>query len=488
MTKTNRNLLVIVAVVLVGALCAFGVRQMKLKGQTEADSVAEADSTAETEAPVEADADTPTADRGSLLHEGYTLEQVVIMSRHNIRAPMSGRGTVLESITPHEWFEWSSDPSELSVRGGVTETAMGQFFRKWLEREGLFPKNYQPGEGEVRIYANSKQRTIATAKHFSAGLLPVADVPVEYHVEFDKMDPVYHPQLTFWTEEYAEDARRQVEELFGDQVLAMEDNYALIEEVIDAKESEAYKSGEFTGFSTDDLEIELELNREPKVTGSLRTACTVSDALVLQYYEEADPVKAAFGHELTLDEWRKISEVKDLLVEMSFSTPLLAYNVIHPLLQEIRSELTTEGRKFTFLCGHDSDVGPILTCLKAGECKLDGVIETKTPIGGKIVFGRWRSAQGQEMMSVDLVYGSADQLRGPELLGAENPPYVVPLELEGLERNADGLYEAEAVLGRLDEAIGEYDKLREKYGVEPEEEVEPSEVAEPAEEELDEAA
>ena len=41
MTKTNRNLLIVVAVVLVGALCAFGVRQMKLKGQAEADRVRE---------------------------------------------------------------------------------------------------------------------------------------------------------------------------------------------------------------------------------------------------------------------------------------------------------------------------------------------------------------------------------------------------------------------------------------------------------------
>ena len=57
-----------------------------------------------------------------------------------------------------------------------------------------------------------------------------------------------------------------------------------------------------------------------------------------------------------------------------------------------------------------------------------------------------------------------------------NPPYVVPLTLEGLEQNEDGLYKAEDVLGRLDEAIGEYDKLLEKY------------VAEPEEEELDEAA
>ena len=65
-------------------------------------------------------------DRGSLSRGGYTLEQVVVMSRHNIRSPMSGKGSALGMITPHQWFEWSSNPSELSLRGGAAETLMGQ--------------------------------------------------------------------------------------------------------------------------------------------------------------------------------------------------------------------------------------------------------------------------------------------------------------------------------------------------------------------------
>jgi glucose-1-phosphatase len=45
---------------------------------------------------------------------------------------------------------------------------MGQYFRKWLEDEGLFPENYQPEEEDVRIYANAKQRTVATARFFTS--------------------------------------------------------------------------------------------------------------------------------------------------------------------------------------------------------------------------------------------------------------------------------------------------------------------------------
>ena len=150
---------------------------------------------------------------GSLSHPGYTLEKVVVLSRHNIRSPLSGSGSVLGDITPHEWFSWSSRPSELSTRGGVLETQMGQFFRKWLEQEGLFPENYMPEDGAVRFYANSMQRTIATAQYFSSGLLPVANVRIEHHEQLNKMDPVFTPQLTFASDSYCDAARSQIDEL-----------------------------------------------------------------------------------------------------------------------------------------------------------------------------------------------------------------------------------------------------------------------------------
>ena len=52
-----------------------------------------------------------TVNTASLTRSGYTLDQVVVLSRHNIRSPLSGGGSVLGDITPHEWFPWSSDPS-----------------------------------------------------------------------------------------------------------------------------------------------------------------------------------------------------------------------------------------------------------------------------------------------------------------------------------------------------------------------------------------
>ena len=55
----------------------------------------------------------------------------------------------------------------------MLETVMGQYFRLWLEKEGLFSENYRSNEQMVRFCANAKQRTLATARYYSAGLPPV---------------------------------------------------------------------------------------------------------------------------------------------------------------------------------------------------------------------------------------------------------------------------------------------------------------------------
>ena len=394
----------------------------------------------------------------SLSREGLTLKQAVVLSRHNIRSPLDGRGSVLDDMTPHEWFKWSSNPSSLSLRGGILETEMGQFFRKWLESEGLFPENYQPQGGEIRIYANSKQRTIATANYFKAGLLPISDLDVEYHAEYDTMDPVFNPQLTFASEEYSAKAEEQVRSLFSDAISGLEDNYKLLGDVLDVENSQAWTDGTFAGFSTDDTMFVLEEAAEPRMEGSLATACVLSDAMILQYYE-GNEGSEAFGDQLTFQQWEDIAQIKGVYQDALFTTPLVAVNVAHPLLQEILAELGTD-RKFTFLCGHDSNIDSVVSALSVEEYGLPDAIEKTSPIGCKLVFSRWTDGEGKEYIGLDMVYQTTEQLKGLSLLNADNPPNIVRLKLEGIEPDQNGLYDAQQVLARFNQAIARYDEIR----------------------------
>ncbi len=264
--------------------------------------------------------------------------------------------------------------------------------------------------------------------------------------------------------DYCARVRQQIADLFGNGSLEgigekMAENYALLQDVLDVEQSAAWQTGGFSGFKVDDTNILLELNKEPGMTGSLKTACSASDALVLQYYEEPDELKAAFGHQLTFSDWEKISAVKDYYGDILFTAPLVAINVAHPLLQTILEELQTEGRLFTFLCGHDSNLGSVLAALGLSEYKLPQAIESKTPIGSKLVFEKWEGADGSQYAAINLVYQRIDQLRQMPLLMLENPPMVFPVALEGLTANEDGLYKLSDLEARFEDRIAAYDEL-----------------------------
>lgn len=390
--------------------------------------------------------------------ERYTLKQVVVLSRHNIRSPLSGRHSTLQRLTPHEWYHWSSAPSELSLRGGALETMMGQYFRKWLVSEGMMQENEIPAEGTMRFYANSKQRTIATAQYFSSGMLPVANVCIEHHCEVGKMDSVFNPQITDDNENFKALAQQQITAMGGEKGMAgigekMADNYKLLEQVLDMEQSRACLEGDTCHFRTDDAHVYLIKNREPGMGGSLRLACQAADALILQYYEEPDAVKAAFGDTLCWEDWERISAIKDWYGDVLFTAPVVARQVARPLLRTMLEELRNDGRKFTFLCGHDSNIGSVLAALEAEDYSLPQTPEKKTPIGCKLVIEKWVDDEGKAFAALNLVYQSTEQLRNMTLLDLENPPMVFPLCLKGLRANADGLYPFEAVLDRINAVI-----------------------------------
>ena len=400
--------------------------------------------------------------------EDYQLKQVVVLSRHNIRSPLSEKGSLLGDITPHEWFDWTSKTGELSLRGAMLETTMGQYFRLWLEKEGLFPENYIPKDGAVRFYANSLQRTQATARYFSAGLLPVAVVPVERHMEYNQGDSVFLPLINFMNDDYAKDIEAELVELSGGKSLdAYRDNLSgaitLLMDVVDMKESEAYASGKYGDLLTDETRISLEEGSEPKLSGPIKTALSVADALVLQYYEEPDDLKAAFGHKLTDDDWKSVSSILSTYEEILFASPKLAPNLAHPILKELYAELNAQGREFSFLCGHDSTITAFLAALGVNDYELPGAIEPTTPIGTKVVFERWVNEKGESFFKTELIYQSVEQLRSIQPLSLDTPPMIVPITFANVEVNEDGMMTEKDLMNLFRVKINALDEIVEEY-------------------------
>lgn len=408
------------------------------------------------------------AQRSKEFKDKYQLKEAVVLSRHNIRSPLSDSKSDLGRMTPHQWHKWSSGKSELSSRGGALETIMGQYFRKWAVDAGLFNENHLPNANDVNVQANSMQRCIATAQYFTSGFMPVGGIKVNHKYDPSKMDPLFNPQLTKSSPAFRAEAMKQIEAMGGKKGIVginekIKPEYEFMMDVLDVKDSPMGKANDpkLKAFENYNTEIVLDKWDEPHMKGgsALKELNAASDAFILQYYEEPDTLKAAFGHKLTRKDWEKLAHVKDVYQDVLFTAPIVAVNVAKPLIQYMFDELQSPDRKFTFLVGHDSNLSSVATALGVEEYEVPNSIEKKTPIGSKMVVEKFVGSDGEEYADINLVYQSADQLRNLTLLDLDNPPMIYQLSLKGLKRNVDGLYKMKDVKNRFEEALRAYEAI-----------------------------
>ena len=398
--------------------------------------------------------------------QNLSLDKVTIVSRHSVRAPLEEYLNTLDEITGdgYQWTRWSVPGSNLTLRGGALETLFGEYFRLWLDEEGL-----KLDSTDVYFGASSKQRTIATARAFAAGMLPLMTVPVDYKVKADGsvgyLDQDYLPLLNnrcasdgfFDTVAFKTEAYHELGELQAP-------SYKYLERILRMKHS-AYARNNGNGHFDNTVGVNLyfykgDEKQEPRMLGGLNTANMASDAFILQYYEMENARAAAFGRRLSFDDWKKLAYIKDCYGEVLFTkAPIISVNISHCMLQRIQAEMAPEGHKFAFLCTHDSMIAAVLAALRVDDYELPNTIEVKTPIGFKMVLEQWVETgcdNPQKYVRARLVYQSTEQIRGMKQMDLSNPPMSYELSFAGLEKEPNGMYRYDNFMQHLQKSIDAY--------------------------------
>ena len=104
-----------------------------------------------------------------------------------------------------------------------------------------------------------------------------------------------------------------------------------------------------------------------------------------------------------------------------------------------------------------------LCALGAEPYTLPDCIESKTPMGVKILFERWRDREGQAWYRAELVYRNTEQIRESSELTLDNPPEKYTLSFEGVATNEDGMISEADFFGMFDRTLAEYDHLVNEY-------------------------
>jgi glucose-1-phosphatase len=102
----------------------------------------------------------------------------------------------------------------------------------------------------------------------------------------------------------------------------------------------------------------------------------------------------------------------------------------------------------------------VLAALQIEPYDLPDSVESRTPMGVKLVINKWRGKDGESYISLDMVYQTVRQLRERTMLDLNNPPAVFPLKLQGITQNEYGLYPVKDVVLRFDSAIAGYKSVR----------------------------
>lgn len=171
--------------------------------------------------------------------EGYQLQQVLMMSRHNLRAPLANNGSVLAQSTPNAWPAWDVPGGQLTTKGGVLEVYMGHYTREWLVAQGLIPSGECPAPDTVYAYANSLQRTVATAQFFITGAFPGCDIPVHHQEKMGTMDPTFNPVITDDSAAFRQQAVQAMEKARSQ--LHLDESYKLLEQITHYQDSPSCK-------------------------------------------------------------------------------------------------------------------------------------------------------------------------------------------------------------------------------------------------------
>lgn len=390
---------------------------------------------------------------------GYILEDEVVFSRHNIRSPLSAPGSELSIVTPYDWVDWGVETAHLTARGGRIEQKMGNWFREDLD---IFESL---NENNTLIYSNSKQRTIKTAENFIAGFNK--DLPLFYLYHDDSMDPLFNPMYTVMNDDLQKRIIADMNEIGGvagtkddpykgilAAVGSISDDIRFMEDVIGFKDSPYAEENQLEHLPLDEMTIILTEGEEPAMKGDYKLVNSIADAVVLQYYETGK----AFGKDISFDDIRRIGKVKTVYDKVLFANHTTAVLVSNPLVKKIKDEICDSARKFTFLCGHDSNFASITAALGMRLPQTIDAVEFASPIGSKIVLQKYKK-DDSEFIKVNLIYASVSQLRETQEITISNPPMILPIDFDGLSRNADGYYKMEDVINRFDETIAEFESL-----------------------------
>jgi 4-phytase/acid phosphatase len=375
----------------------------------------------------------------------YTLERVVLVSRHGVRAPTDSK-KLLDYTLSRTWPDWPVADACLTPRGKMLATLMGAFYRDEFTVSGLFPAGRSLPADQVFVLADIDQRTKQTGEGLLDGLLarkpavlppdvfcppkkkpPVAAKSKAKHG--GDVDPLFHPVQAGVCKFVPDDARNAVLARVPDRDLkkAWEPYSAGIQQMQDAlnccqpkpvchKDSGACPLQSVpSDVSASDTSVSL--------SGPIAIGSTVSEVFLLEYAQAME--KVAWGTVTAAAQMDPMLKLHNLQFDLIQRTRYIADRQGTALLQQVLETLrqTAEGKsdtrrpvpakaKLVIYVGHDTNLANLGGMLSV-DWQFKSALGDKTPPAGAMAFALLRQKGAPNSYFVRMTYYSQtlDQMR-----------------------------------------------------------------------------
>lgn len=385
-----------------------------------------------------------TPARATQAGDDLTVKRVVLLYRHGIRAPLPTEAPVA-AYQPPAWPQWQTPPSHLTLHGYQAARLIGAYDRERLVAAGLLPAGTCPGAGDVVIWTNSIQRTIATGHALAEGIAPGCALDVGHRAP-GTHDPIFHPErdenggfdadaaVASIIAETGGPARlvaphaqavRQMEAIIGcDRHVPACDILA---------EPAAVKPG-------DD-------GRGVALSGPIATLSGTAQVLMLQYAEGMPMQQVGWGR-ATPQALEDVSRLHALLFDIHARPSYMARWIGGAMSQRILSALDgADAAKVTLLVGHDNNVSAFASLIGV-HFRMDGYGQDDPPIGGALGLEVLENKAGEQFVRTFYQAQTPAQLRALAPLDAATPPTLRTLK-PACAQGADGLCTLDAFVASL---------------------------------------
>lgn len=376
--------------------------------------------------------------------QGLKLDRVVLLMRHGVRPPTKSP-PMPEGTANQPWPSWPVAPGYLTPHGRVGVERLGGYDRSAWTAAGLLPRS---GCADIRIVADSDERTIRTAEAYAEALAPGCNVAID-HKPQDVADPIFSPIDERAVAFDAATAREAVLAGAGgeaglaalDKRLAPE--LARLDAILCAPASPTCGVRQKpTGLAA------AKLDKRPKLNGAIDRASTAAQILLLEYAEGKPLAEVGWGRATPADIERLgvfHAEEFRLLARPRYVARANMAGIAPLIVQGLTAD---KGPVVTMISGHDTNIASLGGLLDL-HWKVPGLATDDPAPGGAIVLERLVDGRGQAYVRALYRSQTVEQIRNLADPAVE-VPYVAVLPIAGCTaRGVVGLCTMQAFKAQL---------------------------------------